>query len=98
EKRVFVYQFIPLSAPSALLSLFVDSQRELLEKDYICVKLDARYSNGEAAIRRAGSEASGQPGITILDETGKLLTVGPAGDGGATSILPSHMQVKSHLK
>src|SRR4030095_12266055 len=73
-KRVFVYQFVPLSAPSALLSLFVDSQRDLLAKDYVCLKLDARYSKGEAAIRLAGGELGRHPWVGILDESGKLLT------------------------
>jgi hypothetical protein len=97
-KRLFAYQFIPLSAPSALLSLFVDSQRDLLEKDYVCLKLDARYSQGEAAIRRAGGELGRHPWIGILDESGKLLTGRAPNDNAAAGELPGVARVQKMLR
>jgi nucleotide-binding universal stress UspA family protein len=77
-KRVLVFQGVPLSAPSALISLWLESQGELLAKDYVCVTLAERYANGAAAIRRAGDAVSAEPWVAILDESGKRLAE-PAG-------------------
>jgi hypothetical protein len=75
SKRVLVFQNAPLSAPSALISLFLQSQNELLAKDYVCLTLAERRAGGAAAIQRAGGEVSVNPWIAILDESGKRLAM-----------------------
>jgi hypothetical protein len=75
SKRVLVFQSVPLSAPSALISLWLESQGELLEKDYVCVTLAERYSGGAAAIQRAGGKVSRNPWVAVLDESGKRLAM-----------------------
>ncbi len=72
-KRVLVFQSVPFSAPSALLSLFLENQKALLAKDYVCIELAARHSDREAALRRAGGTVSTTPWIAVLDDTGKPL-------------------------
>jgi len=70
-----VFQSVPLSAPSALISLWLESQGELLEKDYVCVTLAERYSGGAAAIQRVGGKVSSNPWVAVPDESGKRLAM-----------------------
>jgi hypothetical protein len=75
SKRVLVFQSVPLSAPSALISLWLESQGELLARDYECVTIAERYAGGTAVIERAGGKVSSKPWIGVLDESGKQLAI-----------------------
>ena len=68
-------------APCVRLSRFIDRHGELLAKDYIHVKLDYRFTNGEAVIRRLRKEPGGIPWMIILDANGKALITSNGPDG-----------------
>ncbi len=79
-KRVLIFQSVPLSAPSALLNLFLAARKEVLEKDYVCLMLSPRYFGTPAAIQPAGGELRPIPWLAVLDQSGKSLasTIKPA--------------------
>jgi hypothetical protein len=89
-KRVLVFQSVPFSAPSALVNLFLQAQRDLLAKDCVCVTLSPRYRGAAAAIKRIGGEISSTPWLAVLDDTGESLastaTPGISGPPGTSRV------------
>jgi hypothetical protein len=89
-KRVLVFQSVQFSAPSALVSLWFESQGKLLAKDFVCVTIAERFAGGTEAIKRVGGEVSVKPCLAILDESGKRLTASkydpPAADAEASPL------------
>jgi hypothetical protein len=79
-KRVLVFRTVPLSAPSALLNLFLQAQKDVLAKDFVCVTLSPRYVGTPAAVQSASGELRPIPWLAVLDESGKSLasTIKPA--------------------
>ncbi|HVC96262.1 MAG TPA: M56 family metallopeptidase [Pirellulales bacterium] len=78
-KRVLIQHSGAFSGPCVLLSRFLDAHRELLAKDYICVKLDERFAHGElimASLRR--QDATSIPWIVIIDAGRKRLATSDA--------------------
>ncbi len=84
KKRVLVQQSGTDSYPSRLLTRFIDEHRELFDRDYVHVNLNAyRMTNGEAVIkelRKAG--AATVPWMAILNSDGVKLadSDSPAGN------------------
>jgi uncharacterized protein GlcG (DUF336 family) len=74
NKRVLVRQNAARCDPCESLSRYFDKQRPLLDKDYVCVKLDERYGNGHRALARVRDAwEGGVPWMAILDAEGKPL-------------------------
>ncbi|ODA28508.1 hypothetical protein A6X21_12410 [Planctopirus hydrillae] len=75
NKRVFVIEGATWCGPCWKLNSFLDTQKILLEKDYILLKLDQRLSGTEAVMNnlRQGAE-SGIPWYAVLDHDGQPMT------------------------
>lgn len=74
NKRVLVRENAARCDPCESLSRYFDKQRPLLDKDYVCVKLDERYGNGHRALARVRDAwEGGVPWMAILDAEGKPL-------------------------
>jgi hypothetical protein len=73
DKRVLVQVSGAFCGPCVLLSRYLDQQQALIVKDYVVVKLDDRFVNGEETIKRIRTEGGGIPWMVILDADGKPL-------------------------
>jgi protocatechuate 3,4-dioxygenase beta subunit len=79
DKRVLIECTRGPCGPSVLMSRFVDSHRDLLEKDYICIRLDGRFIHAEEVMARLRQrESRGIPCIVIVDADGKRLAASDA--------------------
>ena len=82
NKRVLVQISGPSCAPCILLSRFLDSQSELLKKDYVYLKLDRRMPRADETISRLRpNKEGGIPWMVILDAKGKALATSDAEHG-----------------
>ena len=88
KKLVLLQQSEALSYPSRLLSRFLDQHRDLLERDYVYVALDAfRSTGGEAVIGQFRKKKGTVPWMAILNADGVTLadSDSPAGNLGFPS-------------
>jgi beta-lactamase regulating signal transducer with metallopeptidase domain len=85
NKRVLVRRSSAHCDPCERLTRYLDSYKSLIEKDYVCVKLDARFFKfKEARNSIDGYTDSGNPWMAILNSDGKPLVTsdGPQGNVG----------------
>ena len=97
KKRVLLLLSGPNCRPCIELASFLEAQRELVTKDYVCVKLDTRMPHVSELVKqfRSGAEDS-IPWMAILSADGRALATseGPAGNIG----FPRNKQSKAHLQ
>ena len=82
SRRVLVQHSGPYCAPCVALSRFLDEHAALIAKDYVYVKLEDRFSNGEEVISRFRPDKKGGiPWFVMLDADGKPLITSDGPDG-----------------
>src|SRR5439155_23074971 len=98
-----VFHSVALSAPSALMKLFLEAQQELLTKDYVGVTLSPRHAGAAAVIQRFNGEVSSIPWLAVLDDAGKLVastttskTSTPPGTTPVAELLKATAQKLTH--
>ncbi|MFC1757493.1 M56 family metallopeptidase [Planctomycetota bacterium] len=103
NRRVLVQVSGPGCAPCVLLSRFLESQKQLVSKEYVYVKLDSRMPNGDKVIRklRLGTD-HGIPWTVILSSDGdKLITsdLDPDSESDKRNIgFPSSEEGRKHFE
>ena len=83
--------------PCFMLTRWLDDQKELLDQDYVFLKIDGRELHGDEVTRRlVGSEQQGVPFHAIFDSNGTILITSesPLGNIGH----PSGVEGKKHLR
>ncbi len=81
-KRVLVQVSGPRCVWCTVLSRYLDDHHDLVDKEFVYVKLDSRLKNGEAVIKRVRpNQNGGIPWMVILDNDGKPLITSDAADG-----------------
>ncbi|QGQ23634.1 hypothetical protein F1728_13520 [Gimesia benthica] len=74
NKRVIVQETATWCGPCRLLSLYLDRERKIWERDYIWIKLDHRWSGTHEIMKKLRNDAPGGiPWWAILDADGKIL-------------------------
>jgi hypothetical protein len=82
NKRVLLQETATWCGPCWRLSRFLDTHRELWEKDYVWLKLDHRWKGaGDIAKRLRQGAEGGIPWTAILDAGGKVLITSNDKDG-----------------
>ena len=82
NKRVFVQESATWCGPCWMLSRFIAAHRDVLEQDYIFVKLDHRWPHArEIGEKFRNGEHSGIPWSAILDGAGTILATSDGPDG-----------------
>jgi beta-lactamase regulating signal transducer with metallopeptidase domain len=89
NKLVFLRETAPQAGPYCTrLARYVEEYKDLIEKDYVCLKIDVRCPNAETVINRIRDYDMGGmsfPWMVILDGAGKPLvsSTSPHGNIGA---------------
>jgi hypothetical protein len=78
DKRVLLIASGPFSASCALLDRWVEATRELIARDYVVVKVNARDADSEKLLERIRGEVGSVPWLAICDPTGKMLATSDA--------------------
>lgn len=76
----------PECLPCYRLGRYLEQYKGLIEKDYVCLKIDLRFANAEAVINRVRDyDLGGYPWMVILDANGKPLvsSTSPHGNIGS---------------
>ncbi len=74
KKHILVRESAPRCDPCEQLSRYLEKHKQLLEKDYVLVKLDRRFPNACGALNpMQQSPNGGVPWMAILDSNGKPL-------------------------
>jgi protocatechuate 3,4-dioxygenase beta subunit len=73
NKRVLWQHSGAFCGPCILLARYFDEHRELIEKDYVWVKIDSRYTHGQEMIDTFRTEGVGIPWFVVLDADRKPL-------------------------
>jgi hypothetical protein len=82
NKRVFVQVSGARCGWCFVLSRFLAAQHELIDKEFIYIKLDDRLKNGEAVIKRVRpKQEGGIPWMVFLDDAGQPLITSDGPDG-----------------
>ncbi|HTU24443.1 MAG TPA: thioredoxin family protein, partial [Pirellulales bacterium] len=76
-RRVLVLQTAVWCHPSNLLQDYLESQRAVLDQDFVSVQIDERWANIQAAIARIRPKSNGigLPWLAALDADGHLLSM-----------------------
>jgi hypothetical protein len=85
NKRVFVEESANWCGWCHVLARYLDRHRSLIEKDYVWITVDPRFTHGEEVIKKLRSNRKGGiPWVVILDADGKPLITseGPEGNIG----------------
>jgi hypothetical protein len=85
NKRVLVEQSANWCSWCHVLARYLDRHRSLVEKDYVWITVDPRFTHGEEVIKKLRPKPKGGiPWLVILDSDGKPLITsdGPAGNSG----------------
>jgi hypothetical protein len=101
NKRVFVQVSGPRCGWCYVLSRYLDAHQELIDKEFVYVKLDHRLQNGEAVIKRVRpKQEGGIPWMVFLDESGEPLITsdGPEGNIGYPGEPESRVQFEKMLR
>jgi hypothetical protein len=82
NKRVLVEQSASWCGWCHVLARYFDRHRSLIEKDYVWIVVDPRFTHGEAVIHKLRPKAEGGiPWMVILDAGGKPLITSDAAEG-----------------
>jgi 5-hydroxyisourate hydrolase-like protein (transthyretin family) len=82
HKPVLVEQSASWCGWCHVLAKYFDRHRSLIEKDYIWIVVDPRFTHGEAVIHKLRPKAEGGiPWMVILDADGKPLITSDAAEG-----------------
>jgi hypothetical protein len=101
NKRVFVQVSGARCGWCFVLSRFLDAHHELIDKEFVYLKLDDRLKNGEEVIKRVRpKQEGGIPWMVFLDETGQPLTTsdGPEGNIGYPGEPEGRVQFEKMLR
>jgi hypothetical protein len=85
DKRVLIQVSGPRCGWCFVLSRFLDDHKELVDKEFVYMKLDPRMKNGDAVIERVRpTQVGGIPWMVIYDSDGNPLinSDGPNGNTG----------------
>ncbi len=82
NKRVFLQHTGAFCGPCVRLSRFLDQHNKIFGKDYVVVKIDTRFVNGDEVVKRHCPEGRGIPWSAILDAKGKVLADSDEPEGG----------------
>ncbi len=100
-KRVFVQVSGPRCGWCFVLSRFLDAHHDLVNKEFVYLKLDDRLKNGPAAIKRLRPDAKGGiPWMVFLDDAGNPLITsdGPTGNIGYPGEPEGRVQFEKMLR
>ncbi|MCR9235015.1 MAG: thioredoxin, partial [bacterium] len=100
NKRVIVQETATWCGPCRLLSLYLDRERKIWERDYIWIKLDHRWTGSSEIMKkiRAGAQG-GIPWWAILDADGKILaTCNNDEEDGQNIGFPSSTSGREHYQ
>lgn len=81
DKRVLVQVSGPNCGPCVLLSRYLESQEELIAKDYVYVKLDSRMPEATKVIGELRGARGPIPWMVILSSEGQTLITGDSEKG-----------------
>lgn len=100
NKRVIVQETATWCGPCRLLSLYLDRERKIWERDYIWIKLDHRWTGTREIMEKMRDGAQGGiPWWTILDADGKILvTSNNDQDKGQNIGFPSSSSGRQHFR
>jgi hypothetical protein len=76
----------PVCVPCYRLGRYLEQYKNLIEKDYVCLRIDVRFVNADAVINGVRDyDAGGFPWMVILDSSGKPLvsSTSPHGNIGS---------------
>ena len=96
NKRVLWQHSGAFCGPCILLSRYLDKHRELIEKDYVWVKVDRRYAHGQEMVDKYRSEEGGIPWFVIMDADGKPLITSTSDEGNIG--YPSSANGRAHFE
>ena len=100
NKRVIVQETATWCGPCRLLSLYLDRERKIWERDYIWIKLDHRWTGTHEIMKKLRNDAPGGiPWWAILDADGKILaTCNNDEEDGQNIGFPSSTSGREHYK
>jgi hypothetical protein len=81
NRRVFIQESATWCGPCWMLSRFIAAHREVLEQDYILVKLDHRWPHAQEIAEKFQTERGGIPWCAILDADQNVLATSDGPDG-----------------
>jgi len=79
-KKVLFDESGPYCGPCYQFSEYLEANKELIERDYVCVTLDYRFA-GASEIFKQLKAATSTPWIAVLDADGKILATSDGPDG-----------------
>jgi protocatechuate 3,4-dioxygenase beta subunit len=84
DKQVLLLQTDPHSAGSLLMTRWLNANRELLSRDFVLARVDARDEHAEKLVVQVRGEMGTAPWLAICDARGKPLATsdGPEGNIG----------------
>ncbi|QDT18353.1 Nickel uptake substrate-specific transmembrane region [Gimesia chilikensis] len=100
NKRVIVQETATWCGPCRLLSLYLDRERKIWERDYIWIKLDHRWTGTHEIMKKLRNDAPGGiPWWAILDADGKILVTSNNDQDEDQNIgFPSSTSGREHYK
>ncbi|MFO1096043.1 MAG: carboxypeptidase regulatory-like domain-containing protein [Planctomycetaceae bacterium] len=81
NKRVFIQESATWCGPCWMLSRFIAAHRDVLEQDYIFVKLDHRWPHAQEIAKKFQKEPGGIPWCAIMDADQQVLATSDGPDG-----------------
>jgi hypothetical protein len=82
DKRIFVQVSGPRCGWCFVLSRFLDDHHDLVDKEFVLLKLDSRYQHGQSIIGRfRPNQTGGIPWMVFLDPDGNPLITSDGPDG-----------------
>lgn len=81
NKRVFIQESATWCGPCWMLSRFIAAHRDVLEQDYIFVKLDHRWPHSQEIAKKFQKEPGGIPWCAIMDADQQVLATSDGPDG-----------------
>jgi hypothetical protein len=82
DKRVLVELSGPGCGSCIVLARYLDEHKSLMERDYVCLKVDSRFTNGEQTAKTLRPKSGGGiPWMVVLDADAKPLITSDGPDG-----------------
>ncbi|QEG23771.1 thioredoxin family protein [Mariniblastus fucicola] len=96
KRKVLLQMGGPSCGPCILLSRYLNSHKEVIEKDFVYVKTDTRMANADQIKEKYGPDFSGIPWMVMLSADGELLASGMSPKGNIA--FPRARYQKAHFK